>query len=115
VIEECEQRRLMEHCAAHGLRMADQRGKREDSRAAGTEDRRRGQTEAREQRGRVIGLLLRRGRIPALGLGALPVAAAVAGDDGELVGEELREPPKTPPYPLAPIIRRSGGPSPLTS
>jgi hypothetical protein len=105
----------MEHCAAHGLRMADQRRKREDPRAAGAEDRRRSQIKACEQRGCVIGLLLRRGRSPAWGLGALSVASAVVRDDGELVGQGLCEPPKTPPYPLAPIISRSGGPSPLSS
>ena len=99
VIEECEQRWLMKHCAAHGLGVADQRRQREDPRAAGAKDRRRGQTEAREQRRRVIGLLLRRGRIPARGLGALPVAAAVVGDDRELVGQELRQPPKNAPTP----------------
>ena len=87
----------MEHCAPHRLRVADERRKGEDPRAARAEDRRWGQTEAREQRGRVIGLLLRRGRVPARGLGALPVAAAVVRDDGELVGQEVREPPKNAP------------------
>jgi len=59
VIEEREQRGLVEHRAAYGVRPADHRRQRKDPSAAGAEDRRRGQTKSREQRGRVIGLLLR--------------------------------------------------------
>ena len=104
----------MEHCAAHGLRVADQRRKREDPRAARAEDRRRGQTEAREQRGRVIGLLLGEVAVQPAGLGLCPLPRRSYVTTVNSSASRPASVSKWPPSPVDPI-NSTGGPAPRVS
>ena len=71
--------------------MPDQQAQREGATAARAEDRRGTGVERIQERRRIIGLLLRRGRPPAGRDGTTPVAAPVIGDNRELVGQQVGE------------------------
>jgi hypothetical protein len=69
--------------------MPDQQAEREDAAAARAEHGRRTKPERIQQRRRIVGLLLRRGRLPAGRNGTTPVAAPVIADDRELIGMQI--------------------------
>jgi len=95
--------------------MTDHQKEREVAAAAGAEDRRGTDRERIQQRRRVVGLLLRRGRLPAGRGGTAPVTAPVIADDRELVGQRVGERVEVAAVAGRPMITRTGGPVPRTS
>src|SRR4051794_30859951 len=79
--------------------MADHQAQREVPAAARAEDRRRTGPERVQQPRRVVGLLLRRGRVPT----------------GRNRASRSANASKWPPSPVDPMISRTGGPVPRTS
>jgi hypothetical protein len=91
IIEQREQRWLVQDRTPHRLGVVQHRREREDPTAAGAEHHCGGETESVEQCRCVVGLLLRRGRIPTRRAGATAVPPPVIGHDRALLGQDVGE------------------------